>query len=65
MYEDRRARVCRPLHVADTDGGKELVVTATVRDGEPYPELVLTATCAGEKVLGMAVATVRALAPAR
>ncbi|OLE24789.1 MAG: dehydratase [Actinobacteria bacterium 13_1_20CM_3_71_11] len=62
---DLRVRFTRPVPVPDTDEGTELMVTATVRDGEPYPELVLTATCAGEKVLGMAVATVRALAPAR
>ena len=62
---DLRVRFTRPVPVPDTDEGTELMVTATVRDGEPYPELILTATCAGEKVLGMAVATVRALAPAR
>ncbi len=61
---DIRVRFSRPVPVPDTDEGTELVVTATVMPGDPYPELSLTAICQGEKVLGQARATVRALAPA-
>jgi acyl dehydratase len=61
---DIKVRFSRTVPVPDTDEGTELVVTATVRDGETYPELQLSATCQGEKVLALARATVRALAPA-
>jgi acyl dehydratase len=61
---DIRVRFSRPVPVPDTDDGTEVVVSATVVDGDPHPELVLTATCQGEKVLGQARATVRALASA-
>jgi acyl dehydratase len=62
---DIQVRFTRPVPVPDTDEGTELLVTAVVRDGAEYPELVVTATCEGEKVLGMAIARVRAVAPAR
>ena len=62
---DIKVRFSRPVSVPDTDEGTEVVVTATVHEGDGYPELQLSATCQGEKVLSQARATVRALAPAR
>ena len=56
---DVKVRFSRQVPVPDTDEGTELVVTATVLDREPYPELQLSATCQGEKVLALARATVR------
>jgi acyl dehydratase len=56
---DFRVRFSRPVPVPDTDEGTEVVVTATVVDGDPYPTLQLNATCNGEKVLTQARATVR------
>jgi acyl dehydratase len=61
---DIRVRFTRQVVVPDTDEGTELVVTGSVREGGAYPEIQLVATCQGEKVLGLAVATVRSLVPA-
>jgi acyl dehydratase len=61
---DIKVRFSRPVPVPDTDEGTEVVVTATVHEGDGHPELQLTATCQGEKVLSQARATVRALAAA-
>jgi acyl dehydratase len=62
---DVKVRFGRPVLVPDTDEGTELVVSATARtDPDGRTELQLTATCQGEKVLGMGLATVRALVTA-
>jgi acyl dehydratase len=58
---DYNVRFTRPIVVPDTDEGTELVVNAVLKsmteDGNAV--LDLTATCAGEKVLSQARATVR------
>jgi acyl dehydratase len=56
------ARFTRPVVVPDDDAGTELTVTATVKDvtDEGHVVLDLTTTCAGEKVLSQARATIRA-----
>jgi acyl dehydratase len=58
---DLNVRFARPVVVPDTDEGAELVVRASLRQwtDEGYAVLDLTATCAGEKVLSQARATVR------
>jgi acyl dehydratase len=62
---DIRVRFSKPVPVPDTDEGTEVTVTATLRtDEDELPKLQVTAWCGGEKVLGPAVATVRALVPA-
>jgi acyl dehydratase len=58
---DFNVRFTRPVVVPDTDEGAELVVQAALREwtDEGYAVLGITATCAGEKVLSQARATVR------
>jgi acyl dehydratase len=54
-------RFTKPVVVPDDDDGAEVIVSAVVKgiteDG--YAQLDITATCAGEKVLGQARAVVR------
>jgi acyl dehydratase len=54
-------RFTRPVLVPDTDEGTELTVTGVVKQmtGDGHAVIDATATCAGEKVLGSARATVR------
>jgi acyl dehydratase len=58
---DFNVRFTRPVVVPDTDEGAELVVRAALREwtDEGHAVLDITATCAGEKVLSQARATVR------
>ncbi len=58
---DFNVRFTRPVVVPDTDEGAELVVRAALRQwtDEGYAMLDITATCAGEKVLSQARATIR------
>jgi acyl dehydratase len=58
---DFNVRFTRPVLVPDTDEGAELLVKAALRQwtDEGYAVLDITATCAGEKVLSQARATVR------
>jgi acyl dehydratase len=54
-------RFTKPVVVPDDDEGAELTVSAVVRSvtDDGLAQLDVTATCAGEKVLGQARATVR------
>lgn len=53
-------RFTRPVVVPDTDEGTEVVVRATVTEvADGVAKLALTATCAGEAVIGAARAEVR------
>ena len=54
-------RFTKPVVVPDDDEGTEVTVSAVVRSvtGDGLAHLDVTATCAGEKVLGQARATVR------
>jgi acyl dehydratase len=58
---DFNVRFTRPVVVPDTDEGAELVVRAALREwtDEGYAVLDLTVTCAGDKVLSQARATVQ------
>jgi acyl dehydratase len=58
---DFNVRFARPVVVPDTDEGAELVVRAALREWteQGYAVLDLTATCAGDKVLSQARATVK------
>ncbi len=58
---DFGVRFTRPVVVPDDDTGTEIVVSAVVKQIDPdgLAELDLTATCNGEKVLGLARAVVR------
>jgi acyl dehydratase len=54
-------RFTKPVVVPDDDEGAEILVEAVVKAGRDDGHLVLdiTATCGGERVLGLARATVR------
>jgi acyl dehydratase len=53
-------RFTRPVVVPDDDEGTEVVVAGVVRSaGDGVAEIELTVTCAGEKVLAQARATIR------
>ncbi len=55
------AKFTNPVVVPDDDEGVEVVVAGTVTDvGEGLATLSLAVTCAGQKVLGMPRAVVRA-----
>jgi acyl dehydratase len=58
---DFNVRFARPIVVRDTDEGAELVVRAALREwtDQGYAVLDLTATCAGDKVLSLARATIQ------
>jgi acyl dehydratase len=58
---DFNVRFTRPIVVPDTDEGAELVVRASLREWteQGYAVLDLTATCAGDKVLSQARATIQ------
>jgi acyl dehydratase len=54
-------RFTKPVPVPDDDEGTEVVVGAVVKEltDDGYARLDITATCAGEKVLGQAKALIR------
>jgi acyl dehydratase len=54
-------RFSRPVPVPDTDEGTEVVVSAVVKEvtDDGLTKLNLTATCNGDKVLSLALATIR------
>jgi acyl dehydratase len=58
---DFNVRFARPIVVPDTDEGAELVVRAALRawTDEGHAVLDLTATCAGDRVLSQARATIQ------
>jgi acyl dehydratase len=57
---DFSVRFTRPIPVPDDDIGVDVTVSATVRAvAEGTAQLELTATCGGQKVLGLARAVIR------